>query len=148
LLARGARSSGHAAAKTSPRAERCATVVVMRAISSQRPQRSVGRRLAALAAILALYAIVCLAPTACGVAPSAYGLLLAPAFVLFAILLLGCAPGARLLERLRARRFARRAPRAPRTLAMRCPIVARRMAAPAASALAMRPPPVPAAAIG
>jgi hypothetical protein len=93
----------------------------MRAISSQRPQRSVGRRLAGAAAILGLYAIVCLAPTACGVAPSAYGLLLAPGFVLFAILMLGCTPGARLLEGLRARRFARRAPRAPRTLAMRRP---------------------------
>jgi hypothetical protein len=105
-------------------------------------------RLAGVAAIPALYAIVCLAPTACGVAPSAYGLLLAPGFVLFAILLLGCAPGAGLLERLRARRFARRAPRAPRTLAMRRAVVVRRMASPSASALAMRPPPLPAAAIG
>jgi hypothetical protein len=120
----------------------------MRAISSQRPQRSVGGRLAGVAAILALYAIVCLAPTACGVAPSAYGLLLAPAFALFAILLLGCAPGAQLIERLRARRFRRRAARAPRTLAVRRPIVVRRLASPAASALAMRPPPLPAAAIG
>jgi peptidoglycan/LPS O-acetylase OafA/YrhL len=120
----------------------------MRGTSSQRPQWSARKRLAALGAVLALFGLVCLTPTACGVAPTTYGLLLAPAFLLFAILLLGCAPGAQLLERLRARSFERRAPRAPRTLAQRRPSVPRRLASPASSALAMRPPPLPAAAIG
>jgi 4-hydroxybenzoate polyprenyltransferase len=120
----------------------------MRVVSAMGLPVRAGRRLLGLTAILAAFAIVCLAPTACGVAPAAYGLLLAPAFALFALLLLGFAPGAQLLERLRARRFDRRAPRAPRTLAMRRPIVVRRVVSPAASALAMRPPPLPAAALG
>jgi hypothetical protein len=68
-------------------------------------------------------------------------LLLAPALVLFAILLLGFAPGEQLLERMRARRFQCRAARAPRALAVRRVVVVRRMTSPAASALAMRPPP-------
>jgi hypothetical protein len=68
-------------------------------------------------------------------------LLLAPALVLFALLLLGFAPGEQLIERMRARRFARRADRAPRTLAVRHVVVVRRIVSPAASALAMRPPP-------
>lgn len=100
-----------------------------------------GTRLLGLAAVLAMAVIVCLAPVACGGSPLTSGLLLAPAFGLFAILTLGCAPGARLLERLRTRRFARPAPRAPRALAARRPIVIGRKASPAASALAMRPPP-------
>ena len=113
------RPSGHGPRRCRDRALRCATFDDMRVVSSMGLRVPTGGRLLGLAAIPAVFAIVCLAPTACGVAPSAYGLLLAPAFALFAILLLGCAPGARLLERLRARRFARRAPRAPRTLAMR-----------------------------
>jgi hypothetical protein len=68
-------------------------------------------------------------------------LLLAPALALFATLLLGVAPGELLLERMRTRRFRCRAARAPRTLAVRRVVVVRRMTSPAASALAMRPPP-------
>lgn len=69
-------------------------------------------------------------------------LLLAPALVLFVVLLLGFAPGEQLIERMRARRFARRVDRAPRTLAVRHVVVVWRVVSPAASALAMRPPPV------
>ena len=68
-------------------------------------------------------------------------LLAAPAVALFALLLLGFMPGEQLLERMRARRFPRRRERAPRTLAIRHVAVVRRMTPPAASALAMRPPP-------
>jgi hypothetical protein len=68
-------------------------------------------------------------------------LALAPALLLFAVLFLGFTPGEQLLERIRARRFTCRADRAPRTLATRHALVARRMTPPAASALAMRPPP-------
>jgi ABC-type amino acid transport system permease subunit len=120
----------------------------MRKVASHPQPWSVRTRLAGLSAILVLYAIVWLAPAACGVAPATYPLLLAPAFVVFAILLLGCAPGAQLLERLRARRFPRAAQRAPRTLAMHRPSVVRRVVSPAASALAMRPPPPSTAAVG
>ncbi|MEA2151184.1 MAG: hypothetical protein QOD69_3014 [Solirubrobacteraceae bacterium] len=68
-------------------------------------------------------------------------LLLLPALALFAVLLLGFAPGEQLLERMRARRFQCRAARAPRTLAVRRVPVRRRVTSLAASALAMRPPP-------
>jgi hypothetical protein len=71
----------------------------------------------------------------------AVAMLLAPALALFAVLLLGFTPGEHLLERMRARRFTCRAARAPRTLAVRRVVVVRRMTSPAASALAMRPPP-------
>ncbi len=68
-------------------------------------------------------------------------LLLAPGMLLFAVLALGFRPGERFIERLRSRRFARRATRAPRSLAARRPIFVHRRISPAASALAMRPPP-------
>jgi hypothetical protein len=120
----------------------------MRVVAPKRPSVVTRSRLLGLAAIFSVTALVCVAPAACGVAPTASALLLAPAFLLFAVLLLGGAPGALLLERMRARRFARRAPRAPRALTMRRPILVRRTASPATSALAMRPPPVLAAVIG
>jgi hypothetical protein len=69
------------------------------------------------------------------------GVLLAPALLLFAILLLGFTPGEQLLERMRARRFQGRPARAPRALALRRVVVVRRLTSLAASALAMRPPP-------
>jgi len=89
-------------------------------------------RIAGLSALLAVAAML----GAAGVA-----LLLAPALLLFAVLLLGFTPGEQLLERMRARRFARCADRAPRTMASRHAFVVRRRTPPAASALAMRPPP-------
>ncbi len=92
-------------------------------------------RVAALAALVALTAAF--AATAPGVT-----LLLAPAGVLLAALLLGFTPGERLIERMRARRFAPRVGRAPRSLATRhVAVVARRVTSLAGSALAMRPPP-------
>jgi hypothetical protein len=78
---------------------------------------------------------------ALSVAPPGVALLLAPALLLFGALLLGFTPGERLLERMRARRFPRRADRAPRTLTVRRVVVVRRIASLATSALAMRPPP-------
>jgi hypothetical protein len=69
-------------------------------------------------------------------------LLLAPALLLFVVLLLGFTPGERLLERMRARHFTRRRDRAPRALAVRHVVIVRRMRSLATSALAMRPPPV------
>lgn len=118
-----------------PGAPAFATVGCMRPMSSQ--------RLRALAVAAAL------ATAVLGGAPSTTsGLLLAPAILLFAVLLLGFAPGARLLERMRARRFTRRRQRAPRTLRARSIVGVRRMLAPATSALAMRPPPRGIAAIG
>jgi hypothetical protein len=92
-------------------------------------------RLVALGALVAAAALL-------GVTLPGAALLVAPALVLFAILLLGFTPGEQLLERMRARRFSGRAVRAPRTLAARHVVVVRRMTSPAASALAMRPPPV------
>jgi Flp pilus assembly protein TadB len=68
-------------------------------------------------------------------------LLLAPALLLFVVLLLGFTPGEQLLERMRARRFTRQADRAPRALGIRHVVVVRRMPSLATSALAMRPPP-------
>jgi hypothetical protein len=91
-------------------------------------------RVASLCALVAVAAV--LAATPLGVA-----LLLAPALLLFGVLLLGFTPGEELLERLRARRFTRRADRAPRTLVVRHVVVVRRIASLATSALAMRPPP-------
>jgi hypothetical protein len=78
---------------------------------------------------------------ALSVAPPGVALLLAPVLLLFSVLLLGFIPGERLLERMRARRFPRRADRAPRTLTVRRVVVVRRIASLATSALAMRPPP-------
>ncbi len=92
-------------------------------------------RLATLAGLVALAAL--LSATLPGVA-----LLLAPALALLAALLLGFTPGERLIERMRARRFARRVPRAPRSIALRRAVgAARRVPSLAGSALAMRPPP-------
>jgi hypothetical protein len=90
-------------------------------------------RLAGLGALVAVAAVL-------GVALPGVALLVAPALALFAVLLLGFAPGEQLLERMRARRFRCRPARAPRTLAVRR-VVVRRMTSLAASALAMRPPP-------
>ncbi len=67
-------------------------------------------------------------------------LLLAPAMVLFAALLLSFTPGEQLLDRLRAPRFARQIQRAPRSLAVRRLVVVRKLASLASSGLAMRPP--------
>ena len=92
------------------------------------------RRAGALGGLLGIVALL-------GVTLPGVALLLAPALALFAILLLGFAPGEQLLERMRARRFSARAARAPRALVVRHAIVVRRMTSPAASALAMRPPP-------
>jgi hypothetical protein len=69
-------------------------------------------------------------------------LLLLPALLSFVVLLLGFAPGEQLLERMRARRFMRRPDRAPRVVAVRHVVIARRMPSLATSALAMRPPPI------
>ena len=92
-------------------------------------------RVATLAGLVALAAL--LGATLPGVA-----LLLAPALVLLAALLLGFTPGERLIERMRARRFPRLVPRAPRSIALRRAVgAARRMPSLAGSALAMRPPP-------
>jgi hypothetical protein len=91
-------------------------------------------RVASLGALLGMAVVL-------GTALPAVAMLLAPALALFAVLLLGFTPGERLLERMRARRFTCRAARAPRTLAVRRVVVVRRMTSPAASALAMRPPP-------
>lgn len=89
---------------------------------------------------VALGALVATAATL-GVLLPGVALVLAPAMLLLAFLLLGIAPGEQLLERLRARRMAPRAHRAPRALTVRHAIVVRRRTSPAASALAMRPPP-------
>lgn len=92
-------------------------------------------RFAALTGLVALAAL--LGATLPGVA-----LLLAPALALLAALLLGFTPGERLIERMRARRYPRRVPRAPRSIALhRVPVVVRRVTSLAGSALAMRPPP-------
>jgi hypothetical protein len=91
-------------------------------------------RLAGLGALVVVAAVL-------GVTLPGVALLVAPALALFAVLLLGFAPGEQLLERMRARRFQCRAARAPRTLAVRRVVVVRRMTSLAASALAMRPPP-------
>jgi hypothetical protein len=91
-------------------------------------------RICALAAVVGVAAVL-------GAALPGVAMLLAPALALFVVLLLGFTPGEELLERMRARRFAGRAARAPRTLAVRRRVVVRRMTPPAASALAMRPPP-------
>ncbi|MDP2712989.1 MAG: hypothetical protein Q8O56_17400 [Solirubrobacteraceae bacterium] len=88
-------------------------------------------------------ALAALAATAAtlGVLLPGVALVLAPAMLLLAFLLLGIAPGEQLLERMRARRMTPRRHRAPRALTVRHAIVVRRMTSPAASALAMRPPP-------
>ncbi len=91
-------------------------------------------RVAGLGALVAVAAVLAVTPL--GVA-----LLLAPALLLFGVLLLGYTPGEHLLDRMRARRFARRADRAPRALVIRHVVVVRRIASLATSALAMRPPP-------
>jgi hypothetical protein len=91
-------------------------------------------RVVGLGALVAVAAVLAVTPL--GVA-----LLLAPALLLFGVLLLGYTPGEQLLERMRARRFTRRADRAPRTLVIRRVVVVRRIASLATSALAMRPPP-------
>ena len=92
-------------------------------------------RVAALTALVALAALF--AAMAPGVA-----LLLAPAGVLLAALLLGFTPGERLIERMRARRFEPRVHRAPRSMVTRhVDVVVRRVTSLAGSALAMRPPP-------
>ncbi len=92
-------------------------------------------RAAALATLLALAAVF--AAMAPGVA-----LLLAPAGVLLAALLLGFTPGERLIERMRARRVRPAVRRAPRSLAtLHIDVVVRRVTSLAGSALAMRPPP-------
>ncbi len=92
-------------------------------------------RVAAMATLVAL--AVVFAVLAPGVA-----LLLAPAGVLLAALLLGFTPGERLIERMRARRYVPRLRRAPRSLSTRhVAVVARRVTSLAGSALAMRPPP-------
>lgn len=99
--------------------------------SRHRPVASVGGLLALIAA-LAL------------TGPGAV-LILAPSLALLALLLLGFAPGEALLQRMRARRFPPAAERAPRTLGAPGPrrgLAIPRMPSPAASALAMRPPPV------
>ncbi|HEY1537984.1 MAG TPA: hypothetical protein VGF63_01195 [Solirubrobacteraceae bacterium] len=85
---------------------------------------------------------VAVAAVALGPTPTGVALLLLPAVTLFAVLLLGFAPGAQLLDRLRARRRSVRLERAPRALVVRRAVVARRMTSLAASALAMRPPPL------
>jgi hypothetical protein len=92
-----------------------------------------------------IFALVAMAAVL-GAALPGVALLLAPALLLFGVLLLGFAPGEQLLERMRARRFARRADRAPRTLAVRRVVVVCRIVSLAASALAMRPPPAATAA--
>ena len=75
-------------------------------------------------------------------------LLLAPAVVLFCLLMLGLRPGEQLLDRLRHRRSRPREHRAPRTVgAGRRAGFAPRTTWLAASPLAMRPPPVLPAAI-
>ncbi len=86
--------------------------------------------------------VVALVAAALVVALPGVALLLAPALLLFTVLLLGYAPGEELLHRMRARRFTRPVwRRAPRTLPVRRVVVVRRMASLATSALAMRPPP-------
>jgi hypothetical protein len=97
-------------------------------------------RVAGLGAIVGMAVVL-------GAALPGVAMLLAPALALFAVLLLGFTPGEQLLERMRARRFACRTARAPRTLAVRRVVVVRRMTSPAASALAMRPPPAAAPAL-
>ncbi|MEA2245206.1 MAG: hypothetical protein QOD24_4762 [Solirubrobacteraceae bacterium] len=87
-----------------------------------------------------IFVLVAMAAVLGAVLPGV-ALLLAPALLLFAVLLLGFTPGEQLLERMRARRFPRRADRAPRTLTVRHIVVVRRIVPLAASALAMRPPP-------
>lgn len=91
-------------------------------------------RAAALTALVAVATL--LGATLPGVA-----LLLAPAALLLALLLLGFTPGEQLIERMRARCRARRASRAPRALVNRHAVVVILMPSLSASALAMRPPP-------
>ena len=91
--------------------------------------------------VAALAALVALAASFAAMAPGV-ALLLAPAGVLLAALLLGFTPGERLIERMRARRFAPLVHRAPRSMATRhIDVVVRRVTSLAGSALAMRPPP-------
>lgn len=71
-------------------------------------------------------------------------LLLAPAVLLFCLLMLGLRPGEQIIERLRERRRRPRAHRAPRSVtAGNVAVVVPRTSWLAASPLAMRPPPIP-----
>ncbi len=91
-------------------------------------------RTTALAAVVALTLALALGT---GVA-----LLLAPAVVLFCLLMLGLRPGEQIIERLRDRRRRPREHRAPRSLTARHRIVVEpRTSWLTASPLAMRPPP-------
>lgn len=75
-------------------------------------------------------------------------LLLAPAVVMFYLLMVGLRPGEQMIERLRQRRCRPREHRAPRTVATRHrAVIVPRTSWLAASPLAMRPPPVSPAAI-
>lgn len=94
----------------------------------------ISRRTGGLLALVVLTAVLAVTLTA-------VALLFAPALLLAAALIAGYTPGARLLDRMRARRFPPRAARAPRALTVRRVVVVRRMTRIAASALAMRPPP-------
>lgn len=70
-------------------------------------------------------------------------LLLAPAVVMFCLLMLGLRPGEQMIERLRRRRCRPREHRAPRIVAApRRAVIVPRTSWLAASPLAMRPPPV------
>ena len=93
-------------------------------------------RIASLATMVAGTAVL-------GLTSPGAALILAPALLLLSVLVLGVTPGEKLLDRMRARRFAHRTRRAATSvgIALRHAVVVRRLPSLATSALAMRPPP-------